>query len=623
MSKSKYMPRKSIEKMDTWKNWPRWLPIVLIFAAVFAVYANGLRGPFVFDDTESILQNESIRNLWSFDIFNPPGGRGETVGGRPLLNASFAANYAISGLNTWSYHVMNVAIHALAALALFGVARRTAAQIDAIRAAGSTLFAAAVAVVWAVHPLLTGAVTYTVQRAESLCGLLYLLAVYCFVRGTTGPHASRWLTFSVIACFAAVATKEVAVTIPVIVFLYDRTFVAGSFREAWRARRGYYAALLASWVFLAVLAAALGGRGMSAGYASGMGWWDYALTQCWAIVRYLRLAFWPTGQIFDYGILLAGGVRDVWPQMLLLFVLKMAVLWALWKKPAWGFLGACFFLILAPTSSVAPIVTQTVAEHRMYLPLIAVVAGALAALWTLLKNRHAAFGLVAMAVGVALGVTTIARNRTYRSEESVWRDAAQKHPDSARAWTNLGAALQQAAKYDAAGACYARAVALNPKHAFAHSNWGSVLLAQGKSGEALPHLQTAAELEPDDPDMLMNLGSALIKTGRAAEAVAPLRKSMQLKPAADAQFNLGMALAAAGMAAAKAGRFAEAEQLLREAVRAQPDNVDARGNLGNVLLMLERAPEAIREYEEVLRLKPGDNAVRGNLELAREMLRGR
>ena len=568
--------------------WARWLPAALIVAVVFAVYANSLRGPFVFDDESAVVRNESIRRLWSPGIFNPAAGRGETVGGRPLLNASFAVNYAISGTDAWSYHAANAIIHALAALVLFGLVRRTAGkrgfQISdfGMNERGAAVFALVVALAWAAHPLCTGAVSYVAQRAESLCGLFYLTALWCFSRATT-----RWLAASVVACFAAVATKEVAVTLPLIALLYDRTFVAGSFREAWRARRGYYLALASSWVLLAALMLGQGGRGMSAGYASGMSWREYALTQCWAVMHYLRLAFWPAGQIFDHGSVLARGFADVWPQAAALAFLLGATAWALARKPVAGFLGAWFFVILAPTSSVVPVVTQTVAEHRMYLPLIAVVA-----LVSGVLRKHAPRLLpwVAAVVVALLGAATIARNHTYRSAEAVWRDVTGKNPSSARAWANLGVALQQDGRDTEAAGCYERAVALNQNHAFAHANWGMILIQQGNMAGAIPHLRLAAALEPDMPGL---------------------------------RENLARALAAEGKAQAMAGRLAEAEALLREAVRAQPGNAEAHGNLGNVLLMQERAAEAVREYEKVLRLKPDDRGARENLELAREFLRGR
>ena len=89
------------------------------------------------------------------------------------------------------------------------------------------------------------------------------------------------------------ATKEVMVTAPVIVLLYDRTFVGGSFAEAWRRRRGFYLALAGTWLLLAWLVAGNGGRAGTAGFGAGVPWWAYALTQFRAVAHYLRLSFWP------------------------------------------------------------------------------------------------------------------------------------------------------------------------------------------------------------------------------------------------------------------------------------------------------------------------------------------
>lgn len=122
--------------------------------------------------------------------------------GRPLITFTFAANYAISGLQVWSYHAVNLLIHVLAALTLFGIVRRTlqGASLRARFGDVSQGLALAVALLWLVHPLQTESVTYVIQRAESLVGLWYLLTLYGAIRCWRGPrsdamrvaaHASR------------------------------------------------------------------------------------------------------------------------------------------------------------------------------------------------------------------------------------------------------------------------------------------------------------------------------------------------------------------------------------------------------------------------------------------------
>src|ERR1035438_6675615 len=238
---------------------PPWVAAGLIALAVLAAYANSFSGAFVLDDASSIAGNPTIRHLWPLGgPLSPPHGRGLTVDGRPILNISLAINYALSGIHPWSYHALNLLIHGLAGLTLFGVVRRTLDRLG--MPADSALLALCAAFLWTLHPLQTESVTYVIQRAESLMGLFYLLTLYCFIRyadrtprsdassnaGKTAPVL--WAVFSVLACLLGMATKEVMVTAPVMVFLYDRTFFSGSFAQAWRRHRRLYAGLACTWL---------------------------------------------------------------------------------------------------------------------------------------------------------------------------------------------------------------------------------------------------------------------------------------------------------------------------------------------------------------------------------------
>ena len=156
------------------------------------VYANTLSGPFIFDDLTSIEQNPSIRRLWPLsEPLSPP--RDTPVAGRPLLNLSFAVNYAVGGLDVTGYHLVNLAIHLLAALVLFGLVRRTLLLPSLAPRVGesATNLAAAAALLWMVHPLNSEVVDYVTQRSASLMGLCYLLTLYCSVRALSAG-ARRW-----------------------------------------------------------------------------------------------------------------------------------------------------------------------------------------------------------------------------------------------------------------------------------------------------------------------------------------------------------------------------------------------------------------------------------------------
>ena len=150
---------------------------------------------------------------------------------------------------------MNLAIHLLAALALFGIVRRTL-ELPAVARRfgerGATPVAFCIALLWVVHPLLTEAVTYLSQRAESLMGLFFLLTLYCFLRAAVSQRPGAWRVGAVAACALGMGCKQVMAAAPLVALLYDRCFLAGSFREALRRRRGLYLALAATWLLLAV-----------------------------------------------------------------------------------------------------------------------------------------------------------------------------------------------------------------------------------------------------------------------------------------------------------------------------------------------------------------------------------
>ena len=200
------------------------------------------------------------------------------------------------------------------------------------------------ALIWLVHPLQTESVTYVCQRAESLAGLLYLATMYCCLRAFQANRGTGWHIAGVALCLVGMATKETMATVPVVVLLYDRTFLSQSFREAIRRRWLLYSSLAATWALLAVLVFQTANRGGTAGYGVGISSWDYAKTQFGAIVHYLRLCFWPSPLVLDYGTDLATGVWQIVPQAIVVVLLLMATLLSMRYLPWAGFLWGLLLL---------------------------------------------------------------------------------------------------------------------------------------------------------------------------------------------------------------------------------------------------------------------------------------
>jgi hypothetical protein len=311
------------------------------------------------------------------------------------------------------------------------------------------------------------------------------------------------------------------------VLLYDRSFVSGSFLEAWRRRWPYYLGLAGPWLLLAVSMRSVPQRGV--GFDLGVSWFSYALTSCRSIVLYLKLGVWPSPLVLDYGMDVVHNAGEVIPYLAVLVVLLVGTVIALRRWPTLGFVGAWFFVILAPTSSVIPIIGQPMAEHRMYLSLAAVISLVVLGLHQFM-GRRSLFLFAILALG--LGWFSIKRNEDYRSAVTIWTKTVAQSPHNARALNNLGNSLLDIpGRLPEAIAALEASVRIKPDYAEAHNNLGCALGDMGRLREAMAHFRTAIRIDPNYAAPHENLATALaLIPGRWAEAKAEHQTALRLNP---------------------------------------------------------------------------------------------
>jgi len=436
--------------------------ILAIVLLVVAAYATSFGGDFVFDDVNEIVTNPALREL-------PPWRAmfvGKTLPARPLPYLSFALNSRVGAANPFGYHVVNLAIHLVAALALCDLVRTTLESPRLREEFGrrAVPLAGLVAAIWAVHPLQTQAVTYVYQRIESMTGMFVLVSLAAWARAGVTGWQPRWAIVAVAAAAAAMASKENAVILPVAAVLYDWCFWPG---ESRRSRLPWYAALAATWL---ILAAHLWlqrheFQEFEPGRAAALA---YLATQGGVILHYLAVAAWPVRQCIDYGWPIAAGWSALPACAVVASCLAVTCVGIVRRRP-WAFPAAFFFLALAPTSSILP-VAAAAAEHRMYLPLAGVVSlVALAADAAVRRARPGSAGITAGWPAVAalvvigsLAVRTLDRNRVYAEPERLW----------------------------------AEAVAMNPGNDLAQARLAEVLFARGDVEEAIAHAEEAMRINP-------------------------------------------------------------------------------------------------------------------------------
>ncbi len=235
--------------------------VLLLGFTLWLIFSRSISSPFLFDDSISITGNSSIVQLWPL-IGNAshPGPLNPTndlpTAGRPLVNYTLALNYYFGGLNPVGYHLFNLTVHLLAALLLMLIVNRIL-QLDCFGVSSfdqvSGLLAFLAATLWAVHPLQTETVVYVTQRTELIGRFLLLATIYCSLRfwsSVTITSQNCWIMLATLSCLAGMACKEVMATVPVVVLLFDRTFISGSFRNAWRRSQPLYLGLSLGWLLL-------------------------------------------------------------------------------------------------------------------------------------------------------------------------------------------------------------------------------------------------------------------------------------------------------------------------------------------------------------------------------------
>ncbi|MBI3312696.1 MAG: tetratricopeptide repeat protein [Candidatus Omnitrophica bacterium] len=551
--------------------------LIFLLLAVFGflAYQNSFSVPFIFDDRSIILTgNDFIHRppVWSQGIWLK----------RSLTNLTFALNYFLHGETLWGYHFVNLMIHICNSFLIFEIVRKTLSTVilphkgtaltshklsneshglrpkaeesrnEILRYAQDDVLAFSTALLWLVHPLATQAVTYTVQRQESLMGFFYLATLYSFIRSEEGNHSWGWKISAVLSCILGQMSKEIMATAPLMILAYDRLFISGSFMRAVKNKIIFYGALFSSWYMLFTGLPLTASESM--GFAMGISPWEYLRTQPGVILHYLKLSIVPFPLCFDYLWPVAVDLEDILLPSTVVGSLAMASLWAFWKKNPASFCGVWFFLILAPTSSIFPLL-DLAAEHRMYLPLAGLVSFTVAAFYRLFQTRikPVFFLIPVFTLAGLLTAMTWARNQDYKNEEMIWKDVLRQRPENYRAHYNLATYYREHDKDQEAIPYFVNAIGLKPSYADAQNSLGSVMHRHGQIEIARNHYRMALAGNSKHLGALNNMGISFLEEGKPEEAIPYLEKARELYPE-NKELSHNLEVARQAVEAQKAGK---------------------------------------------------------------------
>lgn len=618
---------------NMWRGVFLFLGMLVLGAAVCLLYYPATRGPFVFDDSGSIVNNLSIRQLWPLwgseenpGPLNPP--KATPVDGRPLVNFSLAVNYYFGKLDPFGYRVVHIVVHVLSAVLLWAIVARSLrldyfqGQFD--RVAEPLSFAAAL--VWALHPVNTECVVYVTQRTELMMGMFYLATLYCSLRYWNAMQkATRatWLGLASLACLSGMLCKEMMASAPVMLLLFERTFIAGSLRRALSRSWRLYVGLALAWVYVLALYSH-GSRTPGAGFGQGVAahvWW---FTQAKVLFLYLKLSVWPWPLVIHYEIPYLQTVAEAWPWLLATGLLAIGTLVLLWRRSAVGFVAVWFVAVLSPTL-VIPLVGETAVERRMYVPLAAIVplfiVGGyvwLRQFWRSVKPREgvepirsapfAVFSVVTIVLAITFGCVSSRRLVAYRDKLGLWQDALLHQPHDPLVQFNIGTILADAGQLPEAIRHFEEAVRLDPDSYRAHYNLARALEASARPQEAIEHYRATLRLRSDDAASHYNLARLLEDNGQPLEAIEHYRQTIAVQPDfSAAHTNLAILLLTAG-------HTPEAIRHFELALRTQED-LDNYMNLVMIYSQLNRAADVIPIAEKALVLARSQ----GETSLAQEL----
>lgn len=430
----------------------------LLFCAMCITYANSFWGAFQFDDFNVIVNNPRIHTwpAWWQDLQH---------GIRPLLKFTYTADWAI-GLGVAGFHLTNVLIHLGNTWLVWLLARHFVANHPALNAQPalpllSVPFLAAL--LFAVHPAHSEAVTYICGRSSALMTLFYLAGMLLYVAGKA-QHNKLYLHLLTPLCMLlALGVKETAVTFPFALLLWE-LHSGGSIKSALRYQWSSWLLLLASAIFFLVHDGYLAQMETSAALNSLQG---NLATQTLAFAYLLRQWLFPLWLNIDPALQVVHDFAGLVPQILVL-VAVITLMLLTWRRRPWlSFALGWTLLQLFPLYLLLPRI-DVANERQLYLvswPLALALAAELSLLLT-----PKIFRLSIALLLVALASLTVLRNQDYRSEISLWEATVQHSPDKARAQNNLGYAYMQAGRAEEAQTAFTIALQLDPNYYQARYN---------------------------------------------------------------------------------------------------------------------------------------------------------
>ena len=604
-------------------NKVRFLSILLITLAGFAVYHASLENSFLWDDIFIVQENPNIKS-WSClaKIFTEDAGNvfsKKFILYRPIQTLSYAADYSIWKLDAAGYHFTNILLHILTAIAVWALASLLFED---------GLIGLITGALFVIHPIHTEAVAYVSGRADILSGLFMLTCIICYIKQLSLKSAAGY--FLMLSSYTlALLSNEYSLILPFLLVLYHYTF-----KKRFRLREILPIVLIAAAYIPTRIS-------VSPSLAPNIAYYHAILKRApgffAAITNYIRLLILPFDLHMEYGNTLFAPMDPRAIAGILIVCALISLVFIKRGSSRLVFFSISWFLVgLLPYSGIYPL-NAYMAEHWLYLASIGfflMMAGGIRYLSQKKEFRIAALAFFALFV-FFYSYLTIEQNEYWRGPITFYNRTLVYAPASARIYNNLGTEYRKALRYDDAIALYKKAIGLDPKYEIAYTNLAITYDAFGRKADAAESFKMAIKSNPLYPAPYVGLGLMREGAGGKEEAASLFRKAIAVDPSyASAYVNLGFLYSSIGKNDCAIALFRKAIKIdpncdtaaiiytylgnaysdigdkrsaassYQKAIEADPLHAQAYNNLGIVMHDMGRTTEAIPIFRKAMEIDP-------------------
>ena len=569
--------------------------IIALFA--FALFYNTLENDFVFDDESVVQTNPALKNLSNIPkYFTAQEGFHKVIGKyyRPIVSTTYTIDYALWGLTPKGFHLTNILIHLVACLLLFAVLKELFSKYK------YGIFASLIStLIFAAHPVHTEAVSWISGRTDSLV-TLFFFASFLFYIKYSGENKNSFLLYSLLFYILGLLTKEMIVTLPVIIILFDFIYKKKSVKDVTANWKIYFYFVGVTILYLIVRYFALKDVPDRDTYLYfyGMPAVTAVATMLKTVPIYFKLLIYPVHLIYHYNGTLPDSYSFFEPQVMIaeIFILLILIfIFYFYKKsPVISFSISFFALSLIPVLNIIPTM-NFMAERFLYLTSfsISVVIVFLLSKYLNEKN-YLTLLLISLLVIIIFSYMTFERNKEWKNNDTLYSTA--EGMDGSVLLVNVGNIYANKKQYDEAETRFKRAIEIRDNNLLAHHNLGLVYLLKGKLDSAEIQIKKGIQIDSLAPDGYFQLSNLYQQQGRIEEAAALLEKLNTIVP-----------------------DYRNSKELLQDLKNLKtknkiPDNIKLPGEQNEKISFLEKRSfqyyqdknfnEAIEDIQEMIKINP-------------------